>query len=241
MMSIPSRHQPEHTLIKPDVLARLSQIGAVINQIGSDAPDTLPAALQLIAQTAAEATSAASVVIYLYDPHLDAFDLTARIEFGEPALRQPDDSPRPDGLGMRAIRERRLVLSYAEPDLDVHPVKRANGVQVTACLPMEVAQQPMGALYTHLAHGRRLNPTELLLLGILAGHAAMAVYQGRQMARVQRDLVRTADELAQLRRADLLISSRLKLEDTLEAILQMALEVTGAHYGICLLYTSRCV
>ena len=38
------------------------------------------------------------------------------------------------------------------------------------------------------------------------------------MARVQRDLVRTADELAQLRRADLLISSRLKLEDTLEAI-----------------------
>ena len=60
----------------------------------------------------------------------------------------------------------------------------------------------------------------------------MAVYQGRQMARVQRDLARTADELAQLRRADLLISSRLKLEDTLEAILQMALEVTGAHYGI---------
>jgi signal transduction histidine kinase len=49
---------------------------------------------------------------------------------------------------------------------------------------------------------------------------------------MQADLVRTADELARLRRADLLISSRLRLPDTLEAILQMALEVTGAHYGI---------
>ncbi len=232
MMSIPSRHQSEHALIKPDILVRLRQIGAVVNQIGSDAPDTLPAALQLIAETAVELTSAQSVVIYLYDPHLDAFDLTARVEFGQPALRQPEDGPRPAGLGMRAIREMRLVLSYEEPDLDVHPVKRANGVGETACLPLEVAHQPMGALYTHLAQGRRLDPTELLLLGVLAGHAAMAVYQGRQMARVQRDLVRTADELAQLRRADLLISSRLKLEDTLEAILQMALEVTGAHYGI---------
>ena len=131
-MSTPSRHQSEHTLIKPDILARLSQIGAVVNQISLDAPNPLPAALQLIAQTAAEVTSAASVVIYLYDPHLDAFDLTARVEFGEPALRQPDDGPRPDGLGMRAIRERRLVLSYNETDRAVHPVTRANGVAVTA-------------------------------------------------------------------------------------------------------------
>ena len=63
MMSIPSRHQSEHALIKPDILVRLRQIGAVVNQIGSDAPDTLPAALQLIAETAVELTSAQSVVI----------------------------------------------------------------------------------------------------------------------------------------------------------------------------------
>ncbi|MDV7393286.1 GAF domain-containing protein, partial [Arthrospira platensis SPKY1] len=35
-----------------------------------------------------------------------------------------------------------------------------------------------------------------------------------------------------LRRAGLLISSRLRLDETLKAILQMALEVTGAEYGI---------
>ncbi len=45
-------------------------------------------------------------------------------------------------------------------------------------------------------------------------------------------LMRKRDELSRLRRCGWLISSRLKLEETLESILQMALEVTGAHYGI---------
>ena len=49
---------------------------------------------------------------------------------------------------------------------------------------------------------------------------------------VERDLARTEDELSRLRHAGLLISSRQGLEQTLEAILQMALEVTDAHYGI---------
>jgi signal transduction histidine kinase len=49
---------------------------------------------------------------------------------------------------------------------------------------------------------------------------------------MQHDLARKEEELTRLRRAGLLISSRLRLEETLESILQMALEVTGAHYGI---------
>ncbi len=49
--------------------------------------------------------------------------------------------------------------------------------------------------------------------------------EGRRQARQE-------DELTLLRHAGLLISSRTRLEDTLEAILQMALEVTGARYGI---------
>ena len=49
---------------------------------------------------------------------------------------------------------------------------------------------------------------------------------------MQRDLERKEDELNRLNRAGMLISSRLKLEETLESILQLALEVTNAHYGI---------
>ncbi len=42
----------------------------------------------------------------------------------------------------------------------------------------------------------------------------------------------TVEELDLLRNAGLLISSRTGLQDTLDAILQMALRVTGARYGI---------
>jgi signal transduction histidine kinase/putative methionine-R-sulfoxide reductase with GAF domain len=128
--------------------------------------------------------------------------------------------------------ERRRVLSYEEPDLAIHPVQAEAGARVAACFPLVVARKPLGILYVYLREARRFDPLELLMLENFVNQAAMAIFQTHQLTRVQRDLARTADELARLRRADLLISSRLKLEDTLDAILQMALEVTGAHYGI---------
>jgi signal transduction histidine kinase/putative methionine-R-sulfoxide reductase with GAF domain len=70
------------------------------------------------------------------------------------------------------------------------------------------------------------------MLDNFVNQAAMAIYQASRLASVQRDLARKEDELNRLRRAGLLISSRLGLQETLEAILQMALEVTNAHYGI---------
>jgi putative methionine-R-sulfoxide reductase with GAF domain len=45
-------------------------------------------------------------------------------------------------------------------------------------------------------------------------------------------LIRKNEELNQLRQAGLLISSRLRLEETLDSILQLALEITNAQYGI---------
>ncbi|HKY54880.1 MAG TPA: ATP-binding protein, partial [Anaerolineales bacterium] len=54
----------------------------------------------------------------------------------------------------------------------------------------------------------------------------------RRLAGIQRDLIRKNEELNQLRQAGLLISSRLRLEETLDSILQLALEITNAQYGI---------
>jgi signal transduction histidine kinase len=70
------------------------------------------------------------------------------------------------------------------------------------------------------------------MLDNFANQAAMAIYHGNNLNLMQHDLTRKEEELTRLRRSGLLISSRLSLEETLEAILQMALEVTGAHYGI---------
>jgi signal transduction histidine kinase/putative methionine-R-sulfoxide reductase with GAF domain len=49
---------------------------------------------------------------------------------------------------------------------------------------------------------------------------------------LRKEIERKNEELMILRRASMLISSRLRLEETLETILQMALEMTSAEYGI---------
>lgn len=106
----------------------------------------------------------------------------------------------------------------------------ADGESVT--LPLRVADQQLGSLVVSLSRVRPLERGELLLLQNLANAAATALAQAGARRDTLRTLSRKEDELALLRRAGLLISSRTGLQDTLETILQMALEVTGARYGI---------
>ena len=227
-------------------LGSLNQIGAAINRLSSqDDPGIggrdavrgmdagrVAATLELIVSSAIQVLPGASAVIYAYDPRQRSLDLGSRVSAGEPSDASPDDAPRREGIGARAIAQRRRVLSYEEPDLSVHPTKRRMGAKVMACFPLVVADQVVGVLYVYLHEERSFTQFELLMLDNLMNQAAMAIYQARRLADVQRDLERKEDELARLRRAGMLISSRLGLQETLDAILQMALEVTGAHYGI---------
>ncbi|MBI3925126.1 MAG: GAF domain-containing sensor histidine kinase [Armatimonadetes bacterium] len=99
---------------------------------------------------------------------------------------------------------------------------------VTA-LPLLVASETVGVLQ---AEGGPPGNDAHQFLKILASKAALAVDRARRTRAFRRDLERKEDELTRLRRCGLLISSRLRLEETLQSILQMALEVTGARYGI---------
>ncbi len=212
-------------------LASLNQIGATINRSDPARRVDVATTLRLIAESAVKVVPGASAVIYTYDEAGQAFDRASRVSAGEGAAQLQGAEPRRDGLGMRAIGQRRRVLSYEEPDLELHPQVRASAHAV-ACYPLLVAEEVMGALYVYLHDERQFGELELLLLDNLVNQAAMAIYHARRFHAMQRDLARREDELARLRRAGLLISSRLRLEETLEAILQMALEVTGARYGI---------
>jgi GAF domain-containing protein len=190
------------------------------------------ATLRLIVESAIQVLPGASAVIYTYDQGRGAFDSISRVSAGEHTVPVPGDEPRPQGMGMRAITQRRRVISYEEPDLDIHPIKVDAGARTVACFPLVVAEQPVGVLYVYLHQDRHFSQLELLMLENFVNQAAMAIYHARRLLSVQRDLARKEGELDQLRRAGLLISSRLRLEETLEAILQMALEVTNAQYGI---------
>jgi signal transduction histidine kinase/putative methionine-R-sulfoxide reductase with GAF domain len=215
-----------------DALASLKQIGAAVNGVDVGQRVGVEATLRLVVEGAVKVVPGASAVIYTYDQDRAAFDAAARVSAGEPAAPVPGDQPRPDGLGMRAIGQRRRVLSYEEPDLDIHPIKAQAGARAVACFPLAVAGQTVGALYIYLREDRRFSQLELLMLDNFVNQAAMAIFHARWLGSVERDLARKEDELARLRRASLLISSRPRLEETLEAILQMALEMTDAQYGI---------
>ncbi|RPI33764.1 MAG: GAF domain-containing protein [Chloroflexota bacterium] len=215
-----------------EVLARLNEIGATINRIGSGDQSNVARGLNLIVESAIKVVPGASAVIYTYDEGLHAFDPASRVSIGETTAPVPGDEPRPNGMGTRAVSQKRRVISYEEPDLDIHPIKVNAGARTVACFPLMVAERALGALYVYLHDDRSFSQLELLMLENFVNQAAMAIYQARQMDAVKSELRRKENELVRLRRAGLLISSRLRLEETLETILQMALEVTNARYGI---------
>ncbi|HET6823134.1 MAG TPA: GAF domain-containing protein, partial [Anaerolineales bacterium] len=221
-----------------EALASLNQISNAINRIGSGDSDQTDWSLQLVVDSAIRVIPGSSAVIYTYDHKTGLFETDSRVsaEPGERKLTsvsdQLNDAPRPDGIGTRTIQRRRRCFSYKEPDLSVHPYHAALGVKAVACFPLIVAEQPVGLLYIYLHEERQFTYLEQLLLDNFVNQAAMAIYHAKRLAGIHRDLVRKDEELNQLRRAGFLISSRLRLEETLDSILHLALEITNAQYGI---------
>jgi signal transduction histidine kinase/putative methionine-R-sulfoxide reductase with GAF domain len=233
MMTQPE-HQPpasgEDILL--DVVASLNRIGATINQASLADRSNAQAILKLIAESAIKVVSGASAIIYPYDPERKVLELERRVAAVPAGATPLGGDPRSNGMGMRAIQQQRRMLSYDEPDLEIHPARLEAGVRTVACFPMLVAGQPLGVLYIYLHEDRPFTRLELLMLENFVNLAAMAIYQARQSQLARQSLDRKEDELARLRRAGLLISSRLRLQDTLKAILDMAMDMTGARYGI---------
>jgi GAF domain-containing protein len=233
--SLPSAETDPRLL---EALASLNQISGTINRIDPSDPASGDDSLPLIVESAIRVVPGSSAVIYTYDETHGVFEDESRVS-AEPEERPASDStlvvadhPRPNGIGMRAIQRRRSVISYEESDLDIHPYHAALGVKALGCFPLIVAEQAVGVLYVYLHEEREFTRLELLMLDNFVNQAAMAIYHTRRLAGMRRNLERKEEELNRLRRASMLISSRLRLKDTLEAILQLALEVTDAKYGI---------
>jgi GAF domain-containing protein len=221
-----------------EALASLNHISSTINRIGSGEVISSVDSLQLIVESAIRVVPGSSAVIYTYDEKQSGFERESRV-LAEPegfdiAVQSSveDDYPRQHGIGIRAITKRLNVLSYEEPDLDIHPYHAILGVKAVGCFPLIVTDQVVGILYVYLHENRHFTRLELLMLDNFVNQAAMAIFHTRRLEDMRRDLARKEDELSRLHRAGMLISSRLKLEETLESILQLALDMTNAHYGI---------
>lgn len=221
-----------------EVLASLNRISDAINRIGPGDAGNGGVSLQLIVESAIRVVPGSSAVIYTYDQARGEFETESRVSAhaeGHALSTDPmysDDAPRPGGIGNRTIQRRHRILSYEERDLDIHPYHASLGVHAAGCFPLIVAEQAVGILYIYLYEEREFTKLEQLMLDNFVNQAAMAIYHARRLAGVHHDLVRKEYELSRLHRAGLIISSRLRLKETLESILQLALEVTNARYGI---------
>ena len=221
-----------------EVLASLNQISDAINHIGPGDAGNSGISLQLIVESAIRVVPGSSAVIYTYDQATGRFEAESRVSAQAEGHALPanpaytDDAPRPNGIGIRTIQRRRRTLSYEEHDIEAHPYYAASGVNAVGCFPLIVAEQTVGILYIYLYEKREFTKIEQLMLDNFVNQAAMAIYHARRLMGVHRDLARKEDELSRLHRAGLIISSRLRLKETLESILQLALEVTNARYGI---------
>lgn len=231
---LPSSNEMDNRLL--EALASLNQISTAINQIGSSEDQS--SSLQMIVESAIRVVPGFSASIYTYNPITDRLDPETRVvayASGYESFRNispNEDIPRPNGIGMRSIRRKSRVLSYEESDIQLHPFQAKLGVKAVASFPMIVAEEVLGVLYIYLYEERQLLQFEELMLHNFVNQAAMAIYHARHMAGIKQDLVQKENQLSRLRRAGLLISSRLKLEETLQSILELALELTNAQYGI---------
>ena len=237
MMNSNTPHPPEETDPRLlEALAILNQISNAINNINSDEAAQNVLSLQLIVDSAIRVVPGSSAVIYTYNQSTNTFETESRVSSSVKnhlSKEERDaDSPRPDGIGMHTIERRKPTFSYEEHDLQVHPYHSARGVKAEACFPLIVAEQVVGILYIYLHEERKFTHLEQLMLDNFVNQAAMAIYHSQRIEGVKKNLMRKDDELNQLRRAGLIISSRLRLEETLDSILQLALEITNAQYGI---------
>lgn len=229
-----SPHEMDNRLL--EALASLNQISTAINQIGSSEDQS--SSLQLIVESAIRVVPGFSASIYIYNPVTDRLAVESRVvAYAEGyesfrTISPNEDTPRPDGIGMRSIQRKSRVFSYEESDIHIHPYQAKLGVKAVASFPMIVADDVLGVLYIYLYEERKLTQFEELMLHNFVNQAAMAIYHARHMAMIKQNLAQKENELTRLRRAGMIISSRQKLEETLEAILELALELTNAQYGI---------
>jgi signal transduction histidine kinase len=215
-----------------DALAHLNQIGSAINQLDSGDFASIQTVLCMIVDGATEVVSGSSAVIYTYDELRGTFNADSRVSAEGEGRPNLDDLPRANGLGNRAVTRRSRVLSYEEPDIDINPAKKAVGAQVMVCYPLMVSGEVLGVLYVYLQEEHPFTELELLMLENFVNMTAMTLFLARQFSLAQQEQIRKERELRRLRRAGMLISSRSNLQETLISILQVALEITDAIYGI---------
>ncbi len=204
------------TVEREDVrlLQRLNRLAHMLEHMGTSNTD-VERILRQVIESARELLPAEAVFIYLHTPLPGAGDTFIQ---GKGPIPSREQAFAPEGSGFQALSEEK-------------PRHQPQGPHTLTWMPLRGREQSLGLLGVLWHKGVHPTPEHMLILESFVHLATLALRQ-TDRGHPEPGPARKRDELERLHRAGLLISSRLRLEDTLEAILQMALEVTGARYGI---------
>lgn len=175
-------------------LEAMSKVGQQLNSLGPSGD--YDAMLREIAERALEVVAAgttnrgeATAVLYRYDEAAQQFDERSSVGIGFQAGSEvKPGKPRPDGLGTRAVRQRRRILSYEEAEFEIHPTMQADDIVTMVAYPLLAAGKVLGVLYISLRDERPFTRQELLLLDNFVNQAALAFYYLEYATQVQRAL-----------------------------------------------------
>ncbi|HWS23964.1 MAG TPA: GAF domain-containing sensor histidine kinase [Anaerolineales bacterium] len=207
-----------------------------LNSVIYDDRTSINSLLKIIAIQAATLSERSECSVHLVsDTQGDRFDPLKRIlalKTANTLSETASDTPREEGLGYRTLNRRESVISYQENGLTLHPYFIGRGAAIAICHPLIVDQNLIGVLYIYLQEEREFSDIEISSQRIFSDHAAMALYLLRKQEKLSYDLLAKQKQLIQLQSAAKALFSKQNLHDTLHTILDLALEITGAEYGI---------
>jgi diguanylate cyclase (GGDEF)-like protein len=208
----------------------LERVAEIHRQIVRRAP--ADEVLQAIVEAAAELTASEVAVIRHIDPEDEArTHIGASVGHSEATLERLRTTPHPDGIGLVARRENRLVVSDSYQSADeANPVVRQSEVQAAMAAPVREGETVVGSLVVGCrGAGRRYRAAERDAMQTFAEYASMALTDARLVA----DAVHRAmhDALTEL-------PNRALFTDRLEQALARC-QRTGARLAVLFLDIDR--
>jgi signal transduction histidine kinase/GAF domain-containing protein len=226
------------------MLLKLRQALSKLNQIDFEKIPSVHEILILIAKLSYQIVSASSVVVFPYNGITYDFDLGSIITASKGKRPQQkgdgysvtpislEDSPLLHKIGRESIRLRSFLTTALTNEIPNNPQDKFSENSSSTCFPLVHGNDAYGIIIINLCENNKISQSDLLLLEIWIDQASLVLRHANAIEKYHENIKQKENEVKKLQDATSLLFSRLGLEDTLNAILTMALELTGAHYGI---------
>lgn len=207
-------------------IAELSTFHRIVLQLNS--PLRLNAVLDAISESALRLIDANNLHIYLYDAATQEFSLSSalwRDGSRKPAVAKPRASG--EGLTATVVREGHPIVinDAASHPFFQTPQAKSWGISAIAGFPLKFGDEVIGAFTTTYKEPHVFSEEELLLLNLLAEHAAVAVHNAGLYADSQRRL-RDMSALVEMAKH---VTGNLHLESVLQTTVQSLRRLLNAR------------